>query len=649
MKRLVIALALSAVFVATNSGVFASHVWTFQQGDPNGYAGCEDTKISLRWSGSDPGSYNEWIFNYGGESTMSAYGSWGWRLQKAFIKFQDVFGPGPNQIPYGAQIVSATMKIWVYNFREPGSWSASPLLVDLDYGTGTETFAGAGEVHARDKAGPYNAPQAEWAVPANLGPTDGIEYDSSKATSESVWPNDPRWAEWDVTETVQDGSDGIAECLTDYGMIIEAFPGSGISPGGDFYSCDIGGGSEHLRPILEVEWFIPDPELAVGPDSQSVGSGAGQTTFAVSNVGGKTMNWTATVDPCDSSWLSVTAGSPGVNDGSITVDCTENTSGLERTGTIEIAAPGTTGSPRDVYVVQGAFATDATSTSTFRYGVNAYDSVEDSKIALKYNGTDAGSDDWWIKNYGASPAIRVSGIWGDVGSQFHRAFIKFPAVIGSAANQVPAEATILTATLRMNMYEVTEYGTFELYPLLVDLSFGDKVEDYATGPEIMAKFKKGPYNAPLENWANPDPNSYGPSDGLEYDSTAASATSTIIQPTGWKSWDVTAAVQDGSLTGYGMMLEAQPGNGTQPGGYFWMSESPDPTLRPQLVIQWKLGTIPGDADENGCVDELDLATVDTNWQTLSGATWTMGDFNGDEAVTLIDLSILNAHWMQGCP
>jgi hypothetical protein len=199
----------------------------------------------------------------------------------------------------------------------------------------------------------------------------------------------------------------------------------------------------------------------------------------------------------------------------------------------------------------------------------------------------------------------------------------------------------------MYMYELTEYGTLTAYPLLVDLSYGDKDGDYATGPEVMAKFKKGPYSSPAEQWY--DPNEYGPTAGEEYDPNSTSVTATTVYPTGWKSWDVTKAVLAGDLTGYGMMIEASsPPPDSMPGGYFRTSEYSDPEFRPQLVIEWTYGTIPGDADENDCVDELDLAAVDLNWQTTSGATWSMGDFNGDGAVTLIDLSILNAHWQNGC-
>ena len=37
----------------------------------------------------------------------------------------------------------------------------------------------------------------------------------------------------------------------------------------------------------------------------------------------------------------------------------------------------------------------------------------------------------------------------------------------------------------------------------------------------------------------------------------------------------------------------------------------------------------------------------SSWQTLTGATWAMGDFNGDYAVNDVDATILVANWQSG--
>ena len=59
---------------------------------------------------------------------------------------------------------------------------------------------------------------------------------------------------------------------------------------------------------------------------------------------------------------------------------------------------------------------------------------------------------------------------------------------------------------------------------------------------------------------------------------------------------------------------------------------------------------PGDANNSGTVDVVDLGVLATNYDTLSGATWATGDFNADHAVNVVDLGILatNYDW-SGAP
>jgi hypothetical protein len=53
--------------------------------------------------------------------------------------------------------------------------------------------------------------------------------------------------------------------------------------------------------------------------------------------------------------------------------------------------------------------------------------------------------------------------------------------------------------------------------------------------------------------------------------------------------------------------------------------------------------VPGDANNDGCVDETDAATLAAHWGK-NGADWTMGDFNGDKTVNVADAAILAANW-----
>ena len=95
----------------------------------------------------------------------------------------------------------------------------------------------------------------------------------------------------------------------------------------------------------------PGPDLAVDPTNRDVPFVAGTTTFDVSNAGGGTLNWTATVI-AGGDWLSIVTGSSGTGDGTITAAYAESQVTSTRVGTIRISAPGALNSPRDVTVTQ---------------------------------------------------------------------------------------------------------------------------------------------------------------------------------------------------------------------------------------------------------------------------------------------------------
>ncbi|MBX3740541.1 MAG: C39 family peptidase [Akkermansiaceae bacterium] len=93
------------------------------------------------------------------------------------------------------------------------------------------------------------------------------------------------------------------------------------------------------------------PVLSVTPSNPSIqSSSAGSISLAVSNAGGGTMNYSASV-ASGSSWLSITSGASGGNSGTINVSYSTNT-GTQRSGTIQIAAPAASGSPKTVTIIQ---------------------------------------------------------------------------------------------------------------------------------------------------------------------------------------------------------------------------------------------------------------------------------------------------------
>jgi hypothetical protein len=89
--------------------------------------------------------------------------------------------------------------------------------------------------------------------------------------------------------------------------------------------------------------------------NRDVDSGAGNTTFAVMNVGSGTLSWTASVIS-GSDWLMITSGSNGTNAGTIGAIYSANLGGTSRVGSIRVIANGASGSPADATVTQAGSA-----------------------------------------------------------------------------------------------------------------------------------------------------------------------------------------------------------------------------------------------------------------------------------------------------
>ena len=57
--------------------------------------------------------------------------------------------------------------------------------------------------------------------------------------------------------------------------------------------------------------------------------------------------------------------------------------------------------------------------------------------------------------------------------------------------------------------------------------------------------------------------------------------------------------------------------------------------------------LPGDANGDGCVDDLDLTALAVHWQQATNL-WEHGDFDGNGIVDDLDLTALAVNWQQGC-
>jgi len=98
---------------------------------------------------------------------------------------------------------------------------------------------------------------------------------------------------------------------------------------------------------------VPPPVLQVTPTQEQSNAPANSKTFTVTNAGGGTLNWTATILP-GSEWLSFNGGNTGTNAGSFTVQYGKNDAATARTGWVRLTAPGADGSGVEVSVKQKA-------------------------------------------------------------------------------------------------------------------------------------------------------------------------------------------------------------------------------------------------------------------------------------------------------
>lgn len=178
---------------------------------------------------------------------------------------------------------------------------------------------------------------------------------------------------------------------------------------------------------LEEVSIPTQPVLTVSPASQSVGAGASLASFAVTNTGSGTMNWSAS---SNASWLHIVSGTNGINAGTIQCSCEENQGSSQRVGTIQITSAGASGSPRNVTVTQAGTAPPPQDPPMI---VVTYGSRQGPEIIIgdftpsAADGTDWGNipirDDvapayrhYVIQNYGAgmlyltgSPRVQISG------------------------------------------------------------------------------------------------------------------------------------------------------------------------------------------------------------------------------------------------
>jgi YVTN family beta-propeller protein len=145
------------------------------------------------------------------------------------------------------------------------------------------------------------------------------------------------------------------------------------------------------------------PVLSVTPTYRPVGAGAGSVSFAVSNTGGSTMTYTASVTS-GQSWLHFSAGQTGGSGGTITVHYDANTGAL-RSGTIRVTATGASGSP-----VTGSPAVVTVTQSALRPTLSVH-LIDPFIFGADLSSIDLKSTFLWFSQYWA--AVEAKGLVAD--------------------------------------------------------------------------------------------------------------------------------------------------------------------------------------------------------------------------------------------
>jgi hypothetical protein len=197
-------------------------VTAFQFG-AGGYEGQQDTVIfSL-----EPDS------NFGTEGHISSDQQDFNSVRQGLLKFGDIFGDEPGQIPYGATINSAQLKVFVQDSSNASmQMSLYRMLKDWDESTATWNFFGA-------TTGGIGGVQASEGESSNL-PPDSVLFDSK------ITANSATAGIFDVTKSLEYWAAGASN----YGWLIE----TAATNGWDFRTNN---SNQADRPVLTVNWNMP--------------------------------------------------------------------------------------------------------------------------------------------------------------------------------------------------------------------------------------------------------------------------------------------------------------------------------------------------------------------------------------------------------
>jgi hypothetical protein len=253
-----------------------------------------------------------------------------------------------------------------------------------------------------------------------------------------------------------------------------------------------------------------------------------------------------------------------------------------------------------------------------RHGVNGYYDAID--IALRQESS-PGPDATW----------NIVTLYTDNNSASNedQILLQFPNIAGAMADgKVPTGAVVQSATLRIWVGSGNEKSsnTISMYPMLSDWDRNSTWNSMVDG--VVA-------------------------DGVEAASSADISQNDLNVASVWSEWDLTERVQsiiDGSHTDKGWVMLNSGSNG------FGITslESSDLTLRPELVIQYTMGAVPGSPSDTAVTGTVtnaaqitwsDSVTDEANYiveraYSLAGPWTTLTDSLPADSTEFIDSSVL---------
>ena len=215
---------------------------------------------------------------------------------------------------------------------------------------------------------------------------------------------------------------------------------------------------------------------------------------------------------------------------------------------------------------------------TFQQHVNGYAGCEDAGISANYKDYNYGAlDNFTMRN-------PISGVYPP-------ALIQFNEVFGTEPDQVPTDATITSAVLRLHVKAATVPGNIRLYPMYSDWVEGDSdtaIEEGASCYNARRYRSDGDYaNHPEDAWGTDGAVHDGPVRYVDYPNAYVALVDMQAAGT-WMEFDITETVQDwqdGTLANNGLYGYS---NSASYYASFWSSEygenTDDESLRPQLVV-----------------------------------------------------------------